>query len=120
MLGDAESTSRSAQCALLNALCSMRSAQCALLNALCSLRSAHCALLNALNMPRAAFLCHRLRFHATGCVTCHGLRDMPRAAFLCERVAFLYLVPILGPWSFMVPYFVGRFALLVHRTPNST
>ena len=25
-------------------------------------------------------------------------------------VGFLYLVPILGPWSFMVPYFVGRFA----------
>ena len=31
---------RSAQCALLNALCSMRSAHCALLNALCSMRSA--------------------------------------------------------------------------------
>ena len=25
--------------------------------------------------PRAAFLCHGLRFYATGCVTCHGLRN---------------------------------------------
>ena len=36
----------------------------ALLTALCSMRSAHCALLNALNMPRAAFLCHGLRFYS--------------------------------------------------------
>ena len=78
---------RSAHGALFNALCSMRSVQCALLTALCSLRSAHGALLNALNMPRATFLYHGLRFYATGCVTCHGLRDMPRAS-LREREKF--------------------------------
>jgi hypothetical protein len=81
------------------------------------------------DMPRAAFLCHGLRFYATGCVTCHGLRfyvsewasyiGSPIRSMVLYgpvfrrevRVPWLPLLgPLLGPWSPVVPYFVGRFA----------
>ena len=84
------------------------------------------------DMPRAVFLCHGLRDMPRAAFLCHWLRA--QCALLSERVAIyigspirsmvLYgavfrrevrswlplLGPLLGPWSFMVPYFVGRFA----------
>ena len=79
--------------------CAMRSAQCALLTALCSLHSAHGALLNGERVASP---------------TWSPIRSMVPCGPVFRRevrVPWLPLFgPLLGPWSFMVPYFVGRFA----------